>query len=533
MSTQIDLGPVLSIPKGDWDASTTYERLNLVRHNSAAWICNVDTSIGVEPSEDSEDWFLQVKDTSSVSSVNGMRGDVEITTIQTPSDDSDDISITNTEWVRDRIDETINSTQSYTDNAISAATTSILNTAAQDASNKATVAVNQALTASEAKFAAKETVNNLVDNVSTLTENDTVQNKAIANKLDKSGGTMTGPVILPSRGSVTGAGDGSTVLFSQHGDYSQSCIIAYNNTSANAGSILLRAQKTGANADMWLNSDGSATINSNTVLTSAGGTLMEPLSGNGVIVRGNNAAGYVSFEANYGGAELLLYGGSRTDAYAGRVELKAKSENENSVLAFLPSGKLWVGAQRVLTTAGDTLTGPLILPSGGSLTGAAGDLSTVIFSRHGDYAKPCVILWGGDGAEKVLIRAQNENAMNNFWLYPDGTATLGGHSVLTTANSATIAGYALPSSRFIELTLGASGTIYTAPANGWLYLQGESSATNGYVTLSGSGISPIASANANGYLSCFRPVRKGEVIEVLYAALTGVTFRFYYAEGVN
>ena len=78
MSTQIDLGPVLSIPRGDWEASTTYERLNLVRYNSATWICNVDTSIGVEPSEDSADWFLQVKDTSSVSSVNGMRGDVTV-----------------------------------------------------------------------------------------------------------------------------------------------------------------------------------------------------------------------------------------------------------------------------------------------------------------------------------------------------------------------------------------------------------------------------------------------------------------------
>lgn len=105
MSTQIDLGPVLSVPKGDWDANTTYERLNLVRHNSAAWICNVATSIGVEPTEDSTDWYLQVKDTSSVTSVNGMKGDVVITLTETETPPANDNSnrIATTEWVTDKL----------------------------------------------------------------------------------------------------------------------------------------------------------------------------------------------------------------------------------------------------------------------------------------------------------------------------------------------------------------------------------------------------------------------------------------------
>jgi hypothetical protein len=180
MSTQIDLGPVLPILKGDWDATTVYERLNIVRHNSASWICNTAVSQGVEPAENSTDWYLQAKDMSSVSSVNGMKGDVEITTVQTPSDDSDDISITNTEWVRDRIDEKIDNAYEYTDNAISAATTSILDIAAQDASNKATTAVNQALAASETIFAAKETVNNLTNSINALTEKNATQDTAIA-----------------------------------------------------------------------------------------------------------------------------------------------------------------------------------------------------------------------------------------------------------------------------------------------------------------------------------------------------------------
>ena len=78
MATQIDLGAVVPIGKGDWNEGTTYERANIVRHNSVAWICKVDSSIGVEPTEDSSDWYLLVKDTSSVTSVNGQRGDVNL-----------------------------------------------------------------------------------------------------------------------------------------------------------------------------------------------------------------------------------------------------------------------------------------------------------------------------------------------------------------------------------------------------------------------------------------------------------------------
>ena len=103
MSTQIDLGPVMSVPKGDWNANTTYERLNMVRHNSAAWICNVATSKGVEPTESSTDWYLQVKDTSAVTSVNGMKGDVVVKTAETPPANDNSNRIATTGWVTGKL----------------------------------------------------------------------------------------------------------------------------------------------------------------------------------------------------------------------------------------------------------------------------------------------------------------------------------------------------------------------------------------------------------------------------------------------
>lgn len=104
MANIIDLGPVMLIPKGVWDAEITYERLNVVRHGSAAWICKVETSTGVEPSEDSTDWLILVKDISSVTSVNGQRGDVIINTVETPASDDDSTHIATTEWVTDKIE---------------------------------------------------------------------------------------------------------------------------------------------------------------------------------------------------------------------------------------------------------------------------------------------------------------------------------------------------------------------------------------------------------------------------------------------
>lgn len=106
MATQIDLGAVVPIGKGDWNPSTTYERANIVRHNSVAWICKVATSLGVEPTETSSDWYLLVKDTSSVTSINGMKGDVTIDSVlENPSIDDNSLKIASTAWANTKISQ--------------------------------------------------------------------------------------------------------------------------------------------------------------------------------------------------------------------------------------------------------------------------------------------------------------------------------------------------------------------------------------------------------------------------------------------
>ena len=59
-------GRVLIIPKGDWNAETTYTGLDMVRHNGASWICK-NTCTNIEPTEaNSANWQMMSRDGNDI-----------------------------------------------------------------------------------------------------------------------------------------------------------------------------------------------------------------------------------------------------------------------------------------------------------------------------------------------------------------------------------------------------------------------------------------------------------------------------------
>lgn len=96
-------------------------------------------------------------------------------------------------------------------------------------------------------------------------------------------------------------------------------------------------------------------------------------------------------------------------------------------------------------------------------------------------------------------------------------------------------GWAMPSDVYEDLTLGASGSEYTAPSNGYVYFSKTSGAQYAYISLQNKSthmsIGEEATTSITG-LQLFLPVLKGHVFIVGYNA-TGATnyFRFIYAEG--
>ena len=99
-----------------------------------------------------------------------------------------------------------------------------------------------------------------------------------------------------------------------------------------------------------------------------------------------------------------------------------------------------------------------------------------------------------------------------------------------------IANQAMPSDRYVNLTLGTSGTTYTAPADGWYTVRIGTSAseyllmTNTSNNLASGLMWPGAGGTVYGNIS----VSKGDVVTIDYNASGAVVyFRFVYANGAK
>lgn len=102
-------------------------------------------------------------------------------------------------------------------------------------------------------------------------------------------------------------------------------------------------------------------------------------------------------------------------------------------------------------------------------------------------------------------------------------------------DKSTISGWSMPSNKSIQLTVGAHGTAYTAPANGWFTVSGKPTKDGGYFIMDSGNWEPsYMTSNTTGYFDRgFIPVRKGQVITIYYGdyEIEASRFRFIYAEG--
>ena len=103
-----------------------------------------------------------------------------------------------------------------------------------------------------------------------------------------------------------------------------------------------------------------------------------------------------------------------------------------------------------------------------------------------------------------------------------------------------LSGLGMPSGRYIDLTLGASGSTYTAPANGWFVLQCKVTGNNKYFATRCSGsdygfVIPVYTGGGNIPVRTTIPCLKGGTYIVSYNVTINSTerFRFIYAEGEN
>ena len=68
-----DAGRILIMPKGTYDASVSYERLDLVRHNGKVWLAKKN-AVGVEPSTANEEYWFDMNN-SDATTLGGLTAD--------------------------------------------------------------------------------------------------------------------------------------------------------------------------------------------------------------------------------------------------------------------------------------------------------------------------------------------------------------------------------------------------------------------------------------------------------------------------
>ena len=96
--------------------------------------------------------------------------------------------------------------------------------------------------------------------------------------------------------------------------------------------------------------------------------------------------------------------------------------------------------------------------------------------------------------------------------------------------------------RYVDLTLGSSGSVYTSPADGWVGLSKISGGSNQYVALyAGTEVAnssetyygyEMRGTGSGNYLTVMMPVQKGDQFYTTYSASGALNhFRFFYAVG--
>ena len=106
--------------------------------------------------------------------------------------------------------------------------------------------------------------------------------------------------------------------------------------------------------------------------------------------------------------------------------------------------------------------------------------------------------------------------------------------LFTSADSSYMSGMGMPSDKYINLTFGASGSQYTAPASGWFCLTMSADAVAQFISMQNvsTGFSAENGNSASGrWIRVTLPVLKNDVVQIAYTAKEVKLFRFYYAQG--
>ena len=120
----------------------------------------------------------------------------------------------------------------------------------------------------------------------------------------------------------------------------------------------------------------------------------------------------------------------------------------------------------------------------------------------------------GDGSKNIALKGSTDGGLE--W------------------NGQSVAAMSMPSGAYTNLTLGASNTEYTAPADGWYVVRitGMSSGHTFRIVNNFNALDYQIDTNYNSAVrAAYMPVKKGQTVKITYSSGKSELFRFVYAEG--
>ena len=182
------------------------------------------------------------------------------------------------------------------------------------------------------------------------------------------------------------------------------------------------------------------------------------------------------------------------------------------------------------SVSGSGLNRYIMIDSNGNMAGPTekvkydSELNSYIYTH--DNSKPSWCIFAELGFESGKITSWKPYTVDSVANSNASNFSQSGRSYLS--------GLGMPSNRYIDLTLGASGSNYTAPANGWFSLRkSSSSSSRQFLSFTGSNMNLTNECYLTGAaIGSIFPCEKGERVSISYT-LGGDTllFRFIYAEG--
>ena len=301
----------------------------------------------------------------------------------------------------------------------------------------------------------------------------------------------------------------------------------------------------GGNSDTTVTTDTAQTISgkktfTNDIVINQWNDNVSPIRETHIDLSNGNRNQFISAEGTnkafgmYNSSDAGIQLGTSKLDYTQGLSIKPSSltfKSSNGTVTNLLAG----GSGDVKSTGNNTFTGMNIFKGTSLNVGDDNNYSDIASFSGGEYIV-------GDKENLTIVNPVELGASDNNTVLKSNvrvletdtaSSTKKAYSIMTKspANNEYMARMAMPSDKYIDLTLGASGSTYTAPADGYFYSGISTDTQHGWITMEAKFSAVSYGVDQSNFVRVWLPVKKGEKVTVRHPNIKSSVLKFIYAVG--